>query len=81
VSALLARDTLHLMDNEPVFEKSIRLPMGYAFTARARPLTVKRTVIKLLPWALYAALPPGRVARIALFAATRVSPMMKQKIK
>jgi hypothetical protein len=69
------------MDDEPVFEKSINLPMGYAFTARARPSTVKRTVINLLPWALYAALPKGRVARIALFAATRVSPLMKQKIK
>ena len=69
------------MDDDPIFEKSVRLPFGYAFTARARPSTVKRTVIKLLPWALYAALPQGRIARIALFAATRVSPMMKQKIK
>lgn len=69
------------MDNDPVFEKSIRMPFGYAFTARARPSTVKSTVIKLLPWALYATLPQGRVSRVALFAATRLSPMMKQKVK
>ncbi len=69
------------MDNDSVFEKSIRMPFGYAFTARARPSTVKSTVIKLLPWALYVALPQGRVARAALFAATRLSPMMKQKIR
>ncbi len=75
------RDMLNRMNVDPIFEKSIKLPMGYAFTARARPSTVKRTVIKLLPWALCVALPQGRVAKIALLAATRVSPMMKQKIK
>lgn len=74
-------DTLPAMDNEPVFERSIKLPLGYSFTARARPSTVKRTLIKLLPWALYVAMPQGRVAKVALLAATRMSPLMKQKVK
>ena len=69
------------MDHEPIFERSIKLPLGYAFTARARPSTVKRTLIRLLPWALYVAMPQGRVAKVALFAATRMSPLMKQKAK
>lgn len=69
------------MDNEPVFEKSIKLPYGYVFTARARPSTVKRTLLRLLPWAVYMALPQGRVAKTAFFLATRVSPLMKQKAK
>ena len=69
------------MADDPIFEKSVRMPFGYAFTVRARPSTVKSTVIKLLPWALYAALPQGRVARVALFAATRLSPVLKQKVR
>jgi len=68
------------MEPEPVFEKSVSLPMGYVFTARARPSTVKRTVIRLLPWAVYAMLPPGRRARLALSVARRFSPLVKQKI-
>jgi hypothetical protein len=68
------------MEPEPVFEKTIRLPMGYAFTARARPSTMKRTVVRLLPWAVYAMLPPGRRAKIALAAARRFSPLVKQKV-
>lgn len=69
------------MDRDPYFEKSIKLPLGYAFTARARPSTIRKTAIKLLPWALYAAMPQGRGAKIALAVATRLSPMMKQKIR
>jgi hypothetical protein len=69
------------VDNEPIFEKSIKLPLGYAFTARARPSTVKRTLVRLLPWAIYVAMPQGRVAKAAFFLATRVSPLMKQKAK
>jgi len=67
------------MDPEPIFEKSVPLPLGYVFTARARPATVTRTVIRLLPWALYAMLPPGRRAKLALSFARRVSPLVRQK--
>lgn len=69
------------MEREHVFEKSIDLPFGYVFVARARPSTVRRTVVKLLPWALYLALPQGRGAKLALLAANRLAPMMKQKIR
>ena len=69
------------MEPEPVFEKSVHLPLGFVFTARARPSTVKRTVIRLLPWALAVALPQGRLAAVALMAARRLSPMMKQKMR
>ena len=64
----------------PTFEKSIELPLGYSFTARARPASIKRTVLRLLPWAIYAAMPAGRRANLALRIARRVSPLMKQKI-
>jgi hypothetical protein len=39
------------------------------------------TVLRLLPWALYVALPEGRAAKVALFAASRLSPLVKQKIR
>ncbi len=67
------------MEPEPVFEKTVSLPLGYAFTARARPSSVRRTVFRLLPWAVYAMMPPGRRARMALSFARRFSPLVKQK--
>lgn len=66
---------------DPIFEKSFPLPLGYTFTARARPSTVKRTVIRLLPWAVYAMLPTGRRAKLALGVARKISPLMRQKIR
>ena len=69
------------MDNEPIFQASVKLPFGYALTARAHPSTVKRTLIKLIPWAIYVAMPQGRAAKVALFAANRLSPMVKQKVR
>jgi hypothetical protein len=69
------------MDNEPIFEASVKLPYGYALTARARPSTVKKTLVRLLPWAIYVAMPQGRAAKVALFAATRLSPLVKQKVR
>ncbi len=66
---------------EPIFEKTFPLPLGYTFTARARPSTIKRTVIRLLPWALFAMMPTGRRARLALMVARKVSPLMRQKIR
>ncbi len=67
------------MAQEPIFEKTVSMPLGYVFTARARPSTVRRTVIRLLPWAMYAMLPPGRRARTALAVAKRFSPLVRQK--
>jgi hypothetical protein len=64
---------------EPIFEKTISMPLGYAFTARARPSTVRRTIIRLLPWAVFAMLPPGRRARIVRSVARRFSPLVRQK--
>jgi hypothetical protein len=68
------------MSQEPIFEKSIPLPLGYVFTARARPSTIRRTVFKLLPWALVAMAPAGRSSKIAQAVAKRVSPLAKYKI-
>jgi len=64
---------------EQTFEKTISLPMGYVVTARARPSTVRRTVLRLLPWAIYAAMPKGRRAGIALSVARRISPLVRQR--
>ena len=64
---------------EQIFEKTLNLPLGYVVTARARPSTVRRTVLRLLPWALYAAMPKGRPARAALSAARRISPLLRQR--
>ncbi|HZP57773.1 MAG TPA: hypothetical protein VFC53_09505 [Dehalococcoidia bacterium] len=70
------------MAPEPIFEKSWEIrPIGYTLSVRARPSTIRRTVVALLPWALYAALPEGRLARGAFALAKRVSPLAKQKIR
>lgn len=68
------------MPAEPVFQKTVALPLGYVFTARVRPSTVRRTVIRLLPWAVYAMLPPGRRARTALRVARRFSPLVRERV-
>ena len=64
---------------EQMFERAIRLPLGYVVTARARPSTVRRAVVRLLPWAVYAAMPKGRRADIALSVARRLSPLVRQR--
>jgi hypothetical protein len=70
------------MDPEPIFEKSIEIkPIGFTLSFRARPSTIRRTAISLLPWALFIALPQGRMSKVALLAARRLSPMVKQKIR
>jgi hypothetical protein len=51
--------------------------MGYTLTARARPSTIRNTAFKLLPWAIYAALPVGRPAKMALVLAHRFSPLVR----
>jgi hypothetical protein len=66
---------------EPFIERSVPLPFGYVFTARARPSSIKRTAVRLLPWAIYAAMPQGRLAKIVFFAANRFSPLLKQRMR
>jgi hypothetical protein len=68
------------MEPEPLFEKSIEFkPIGYVLSVRARPSTIRRTVLRLLPWALYVALPKGRLAATTFAVASRVSPLFRQK--
>ena len=68
------------MEPEPIFEKSIEFkPIGYTLSVRARPSTIRRTALRLLPWALYVAMPKGRLAGLAFAVASRVSPLVKQK--
>lgn len=70
------------MEPEPIIEKSLEIrPIGYTFSFRARPSTVRRTIVRLLPWAIYAALPQGRMSKVALIAARRLSPMVRQKVR
>jgi len=65
---------------EPIVEKTVALPLGYVFTARVRPSTVRRTVLRLLPWAVYVMLPPGHIARLSLRFARRCSPLLRQRV-
>jgi hypothetical protein len=70
------------MEPEPIFEKSIDIKLiDYTLSFRARPSSVRRTVLLLLPWALYVALPQGRMSKVALGAARRLSPMVRQKMR
>ena len=69
------------MPQEPIYEKTIPLPLGYVFTARARPSTIRRTAIRLLPWALVAMAPAGRGSKIAQSVAKRLSPLAKYTIR
>ena len=66
------RDSLNPCRDEPIYEKTIALPLGYVFTARARPSSISRTAIRLLPWALVAMAPAGRTSKIAQSVATRI---------
>ena len=69
------------MPQEPIYEKTIALPLGYVFTARARPSSIRRTAIRLLPWAIVAMTPAGRGSKIARSVAKRLSPLAKYKIR
>lgn len=69
------------MEQDPIYERSVALPMGYVFTARIRPSTILGTALRLLPWALYVMLPQGRGSRLVLAAARRLSPLMKYSIR
>jgi len=69
------------MAREPIYEKSVEVKqIGYTLSVRARPSTIRRTVLRLLPWAVYAALPQGRAARLALLVARRFSPMWTRRM-
>jgi hypothetical protein len=65
---------------EPIIEKTVALPLGYVVTARVRPSSARRTALRLLPWAVYAMLPPGRRARLALLLARRFSPLVRKRV-
>jgi hypothetical protein len=69
------------MQRDPIYEKTVVLPLGYVFTARARPSSIRRTAFKLLPWALVAMAPAGRGSKIAQSVAKRLSPLAKYKIR
>ena len=69
------------MANDPIVEKTIALPMDYVFTARIRPSSVKRTAVRLLPWAVVAMLPGTRQTKVARAVATRLFPLSRYKIR
>lgn len=69
------------MQRDPIYEKTVALPLGYVFTARARPSSIRRTAFKLLPWALVAMAPAGRGSKIAQSVAKRLSPLAKYTIR
>lgn len=65
--------------DDPVFEKSLTIkPIDHVITVRARPATIKHTLLLLMPWALYIALPEGKLARMAFSVARRISPLAKR---
>ena len=65
--------------DDPVFEKSLTIkPIDHVITVRARPATIKRTLLLLMPWAVYIALPEGKLARMAFSVAKRISPLAKR---
>ena len=65
--------------DDPVFEKSLTIkPIDHVITVRARPATIRRTLLLLMPWALYIALPEGKLARMAFSVARRISPLAKR---
>jgi hypothetical protein len=70
------------MAQEPIIEKTFELPLDYVFTLRATPATIRRTAVRLLPWAIVAMLPAGsKKSRMAISAATRLSPWVRQSLK
>ncbi len=68
------------MASEPLYERSIELPAGYSFTARLQAHSIPGTLIRLLPWAVFAMLPSGgKRSRLALRVARKLSPLVKLK--
>jgi hypothetical protein len=68
--------------DDPVFEKSLTIkPIDHVITVRARPATIRRTLLLLMPWALYIALPEGKLARMAFSVAKRISPLAKRTMR
>jgi hypothetical protein len=68
-------------DADALVQASIPLPFNYAFTARLKPSTVKKTALMLVPWAIYMVLPKGKARQVAFVAASRVSPLARPRVK
>ena len=70
------------MPTEPIVKKTLELPFDYTITFRASPHTIRKTIFRLLPWAIVAMLPgSSRSSRIVKRAATFVSPLVKQRMR
>lgn len=70
------------MATEPIFKKTLELPFDYTVTFRASPHTIRKTVFRLLPWAIVAMLPgTGRPARMAKRVAAFISPLVKEHLR
>lgn len=69
------------MADEQYFEKTVHLPLDYVFVARIRPASVKRTAIRLLPWAVVAMLPGKRQTKVASAIAKKLSPLYRYAIR
>ena len=70
------------MPTEPIVKKTLELPFDYTVTFRASPHTIRKTIFRLLPWAIVAMLPgSGRPSRMVKRAATFVSPLVKQRMR
>jgi hypothetical protein len=67
------------MANEPLIKKTIELPYNFVFSMKVTPWSVKRTVFKLLPFAVVAMLPKtGKLAFVRKRVATKTS-LLKQR--
>jgi len=70
------------MAADPILEKTLELPLDYTLTFRATPRTIRRTIVRLLPWAIVAMLPAGkRPTRIASALASRLSPLVRHSLR
>ena len=69
------------MADDQYFERTIHLPMSYVFVARIRPATIRRTTLRLLPWAVVAMLPGKRQTKVAGAIARRLSPLYRYVIR
>jgi hypothetical protein len=67
------------MANEPLIKKTFELPYNFVFSVKVTPWTMKRTVFKLLPWAIVAMLPKSGKMRFVRGRMAALSPLLKQR--